>query len=182
MTARGKQTRRAGRRTSATTGVSVCGGPAPHAVLRTLRGTAAVVSRGRGPRREGGFSLLEVLVAFAILALSLGVLLQIFQRAMTTTVISADYSRIVALAEAKLASVGGDIPLEQGVHTGAPEHGMDWIVSIQPYQPQGWLGEDLAPPLEPFLVTAVASLPTGSGARQVALRSIRLAEPLIPGL
>lgn len=108
--------------------------------------------------------------------------MQIFQRAMTTTALSSEYSRIVALAEAKLTAVGGDIPLEEGVHTGDPENGMDWIVSIQPYQPEGWLGGDFAPPLSPFLVTAVASLPTPSGARQVTLRSVQLAEPLTSGL
>ena len=31
-----------------------------------------------GPNRQRGFSLLEVLVAFAILSVSLGVLLQVF--------------------------------------------------------------------------------------------------------
>ncbi|MCG6941200.1 MAG: prepilin-type N-terminal cleavage/methylation domain-containing protein [Thiohalocapsa sp.] len=129
-----------------------------------------------------GFSLLEVLVAFAILAISLGVLLQIFQRAMSSTTVSSEYSRVVALAEAKLAEVGADIPLEEGVHTGDPEDGMDWIVNIQPYQPAGWLGEDETLALQPYLVTAVASLPTSAGARQVTLRTLRLAEPVEPGL
>jgi general secretion pathway protein I len=129
-----------------------------------------------------GFSLLEVLVAFAILAISLGVLMQIFQRAMSTTAVSGDYSRIVALAEAKLAAVGADIPLEEGVHTGEPDDGMDWIVSIEPYQPEGWLGEDPAPELQPYRVTAVASLPTLGGARQVTLRSLRLGSGFGPGL
>jgi general secretion pathway protein I len=132
--------------------------------------------------RSQGFSLLEVLVAFAILAICLGVLLQIFQRAMSTTAISSDYSRIVALAEAKLAMVGGPIPLEEGVHTGEPEDGMDWIVSIQAYEPEGWLGEDPAVALQPYLVTAVASQPTIGGARQVALRSVRLGERFGAGL
>jgi general secretion pathway protein I len=153
-----------------------------------FRGTATVRGRRRQPHcaprtaHASGFSLLEVLVAFAILALSLGVLMQIFQRAMTTTTMSSEYSRIVALAEAKLTAVGGDIPLEEGVHTGDPENGMDWIVSIQPYQLEGWLGGDFGPPLSPLVVTAVASLPTPNGARQVTLRSVRLAKPLTPGL
>ena len=42
--------------------------------------------------------------------------------------------------------------------TGEPDDGMDWIVSIEPYQPEGWLGEDPAPELQPYRVTAVASL------------------------
>ncbi|WP_295881469.1 prepilin-type N-terminal cleavage/methylation domain-containing protein [uncultured Thiohalocapsa sp.] len=166
-------------------------GLAQHGLRRTQYGgwspqarrTPSAVRRAlRGRRSARGFSLLEVLVAFAILALSLGVLLQIFQRAMNTTMVSTEYSRIVALAEARLADVGGSIPLEEGIHTGEPENGMDWIVSIQPYQPPGWLGEDPAPPMQPFLVTAVASLPTINGARQVTLRSVQLAAPLLPGL
>jgi general secretion pathway protein I len=102
------------------------------------------------------------------------VLLQIFQRAMSTTAVSGEYSRIVALAESKLAAVGADIPLETGVHTGEAEDGMDWIVSIELYQPAGWLGEDPAPLLQPYRITAVASLPTLGGPRQVTLRSLRL--------
>jgi len=127
-------------------------------------------------RAERGFSLLEVLVAFAILALTLGVLLQIFSRAMNTTVLSEDYSRAVALAEAKLAGVGADIPLQPGVQSGDPVDGMDWIVNIEPYQPAGWLGEN--PPFQPYLITAVASWPSVTGAHRVVLRSLRLGEAL----
>lgn len=125
-------------------------------------------------RRQQGFSLLEVLVAFAILALSMGVLLQIFSKALTTTAISETYSRAVALAEAKLNAVGVDLPLEEGVHSGDPEDGMDWIISIEPYPLQGWLAEN--PPLQPYRITAVASWPSARGTRRVVLRSIRLGE------
>jgi general secretion pathway protein I len=128
----------------------------------------------RSYRTQRGFSLLEVLVAFAILAMSLGVLLQVFSRAMTTTAVSGTYSQAVALAEAKLSAVGVEIPLEEGVHTGEPEAGMDWIVNIERYQPEGWMGED--PPAQPYLVTAVASWPAAGGSRRIALRSLRLGE------
>uniref|UniRef100_UPI0035939C60 type IV pilus modification PilV family protein n=1 Tax=Thiocapsa sp. TaxID=2024551 RepID=UPI0035939C60 len=53
------------------------------------------------PGLQSGFSLLEVLVAFAILAVSLGVLMQIFSQATRTTLLSSQYSRAASLAESK---------------------------------------------------------------------------------
>ncbi len=136
----------------------------------------ARASTGARIGTQTGFSLLEVLVAFAILALSLGVLLQIFSKAMSTTAISETYALAVSLAEARLNAVGTVIPLEEGVHTGDPEQGMDWIVYIQPYQVQDWAVED--PPFQPYRVTAVASWPSTQGTRRVALRTIRLGPAL----
>lgn len=130
--------------------------------------------------RESGFSLLEVVVAFAILALSLGLLIQIFSQAMNTTALSGTYSRAATLAEARLNAVGVDIPLEPGGHSGEPEDGLSWEVSIEPYD----LGEVLREPvMEPLQVTAVVYWEVADGRRQIALSTLRLAEFLgVPGL
>jgi len=121
---------------------------------------------------QRGVSLLEVLVAFAIATLALGVLLQIFSRALQTNTVGARYARAAALAEAKLAAVGNEILLAPGVHSGAPEDGMDWIVNIEPYRPEGWLGDE--PPVAVYLVTAVAAWPDPGHGRRVTLTSLRL--------
>lgn len=125
---------------------------------------------------QAGFSLLEVLVAFAILALSLGVLLQIFSKALATTAVSETYSRAVALAESKLNAMGSELPLEEGVHSGDPEGGMDWTVYVESYPIEGWLGEN--PPLQPYRVTAVVTWPGSARARRASLQTIRLGEAI----
>ncbi|MEA1051502.1 hypothetical protein U5801_17060 [Lamprobacter modestohalophilus] len=95
---------------------------------------------------------------------------------MATTAISEDYAQAVTLAEAKLNAVGTEVPFEEGVHTGDPEQGMDWIVYVEPYQVTDWPAED--PPFQPYRVTAVASWPSARGTRRVTLRTIRLGQPL----
>lgn len=53
--------------------------------------------------RQTGFSLLEVLVAFAILALALTTILALFATGLRNTAVAGDYVRATAVAEAQLA-------------------------------------------------------------------------------
>ena len=134
-------------------------------------GRSAITPR----HRQDGFSLLEVLVAFSILALTLGVLMQVFSQALGTTVLSGAYSRAAALAEARLDAVGVDIPLQPGTYSGEPEDGMEWQVAIAPYDlgQTGWQA-----PLQPYMVTATAGWEESGRRREVTLSTIRLGEPL----
>jgi general secretion pathway protein I len=79
---------------------------------------------------QRGFSLLEVLVAFAILAVSLGVLLGIFSRATSATIASAQYSQAATLAESLLTLTGHEIALEEGAISGTTESGFSWELTL----------------------------------------------------
>jgi len=65
-------------------------------------------------QRHKGFSLLEILVAFVIMAVALTIVLRIFGSGVNNAVISEDYTIAVQIAESLLASAGVETPLEIG--------------------------------------------------------------------
>jgi general secretion pathway protein I len=142
---------------------------------------------GTGPRGQVGFSLIEVLVAFAILAISLGVLMQIFSRASLTTSASVQYSRAAALASSRLEAVGTAISLEPGAVTGEPEDGMAWEVNIAPLEGDALTqlgiatddGLGFVPPAAPYRVTATVLWKDGDKVRRLSLSTLQLGAPLL---
>jgi general secretion pathway protein I len=80
-----------------------------------------------------GFSLLEVLVAFIILAMALGVLMRIFSGGLGNIGMAEHYSKAVAIAEMKLAAIGVEAPLTVGENSGE-EQGYTWRTSVLQYE------------------------------------------------
>ena len=83
---------------------------------------------------QGGFSLLEVLVAFAILALTLGVLLRIFGGGARSAGLADEHTRAVLHAESLLATVGTENPVAIGELQGEFEDGYRWTLRITLFQ------------------------------------------------
>lgn len=117
-----------------------------------------------------GFTLLEVLIAFTVLALMMTVLLRIFSdgfRGMT----AADAHALATLhAQTALASVGGEIPLAPGDWTGTYEDGFRWRVRVEPYTELGMI----APP-RAFIAYRIIAVVEGQRSAGVTLSTLRLA-------
>jgi prepilin-type N-terminal cleavage/methylation domain-containing protein len=82
---------------------------------------ASLFTRTPRPSGESGFTLLEVLVAFAVLAVMIVPILQVFGGGLGMTETARAYSTAALLARSKLAEVGAGEDLEEGETTGTFE-------------------------------------------------------------
>jgi len=84
--------------------------------------------------RQRGFSLLEILIAFSILALSLGILLKIFSAGVNTAGVAEEYTAAVQIAESLMAQTGIEAHLKPSEATGLENEKYHWRVSVSPFQ------------------------------------------------
>ena len=123
--------------------------------------------------RQSGYTLIEVLVAFMILALALTVLLRIFSGGLRNVSVSSDYATATLIAESRLAAAGIDTPLRPGETSGTEGERFAWTVSVQDYQP--WPGyRSAARGVDAYRVTVTVEWPHGDNTRTVGLSTVRL--------
>jgi general secretion pathway protein I len=82
---------------------------------------------------QQGFSLLEILIAFSILAVSLSILLNIFSLGVTTAGVAEDYTAAVQIAESLMAKTGVETPLQAGKSAGIVHDKYHWQIIVQPF-------------------------------------------------
>ena len=80
--------------------------------------------------RRRGFTLIEVLVAFAILAVTLTAFFQLFSGGLGAIGSAERYSMATMLARSILDDVGAEIPLAPGEQSGELDDGFSWLVRI----------------------------------------------------
>ena len=94
------------------------------------------VHRMRGRARQRGYTLLEVLVAFALLAIGLGVLLAILSGGVHAVARASQSTQAALHAESILDTLGADRRLQPGHSEGLFEDGRyRWTLDIEPFTP-----------------------------------------------
>lgn len=126
--------------------------------------------------RARGYTLLEVVIAFGVLALALTMLLGILTNSSRQVRWSGDAGRAALLAESLLDRVELEGPLREGRRDGVLEDGRyRWALAVRPWRdpkrPPGPVD-----PAAPRLMELEVTLEWGEGGprERIALRSLRL--------
>ncbi len=125
------------------------------------------------PGQARGFTLIEVLVAFVILAVALGVLLQVFSTGLRNARVAEAYTTATLYAESMLAAVGIEEPLAAGETSGEFDDRFRWRLDVQPYEISD--GDDEAAAGRAFEVVVTVSWGDEDDPRDVTLTTLRLA-------
>ena len=126
---------------------------------------------------QAGFTLLEMIVAFAILAISLSVLFGVFANGLRqagqaeTTVVAG------SMLQSLLAEVGRTKPVQEGRTEGKFANGLRWRLDVEPYgtreDRQQW-------PVGAYKVLATVSWDDGLFERSVVVTTLHLGQKDAP--
>jgi general secretion pathway protein I len=123
-----------------------------------------------------GFSLLEVLVAFVILALVGTALFRLFSGSLNNASAADDYSRAALVAESILAEAASARPLRVATQQGTVDDGrIEWTTRVALYTPPGVnpdaeRGSEMLP-VRLYRVSAEVAFPAMSGGKRTLVLS-----------
>lgn len=122
---------------------------------------------------SGGFSLIEVLFALAIIAVALGTAATLLNNGLLAARTSSDVAAALALADEKLAEAGVSAPLLPGSSSGVFGR-FTWAVTIAPFDD----GDSASQRLQLYRVETRIGWRDGFQRRQFALATVRIGPPL----
>jgi general secretion pathway protein I len=127
------------------------------------------------PKQSAGFTLIEMLVALAVLAITMGFAFRAFSGALATLGRSERDQMAVTLAQTMLDRVGHDIDLRPGDKSGRTADGFAWRLHMAPYDTLADCVTDAG--LQAIVVQVDVGWAEQGHGHQVRLSSLRLAQP-----
>lgn len=125
---------------------------------------------------SGGYTLLEVLVAFAVLGMTLAVLFRIFSAGSNNVGTASEYLQATTIGEAQLESSGLNEPLETGRTEGIEAGKFLWTRTVaHAVIPE--LGPPEAATIAAYAIKVDVKWPAGRDMRHIELETLRIADP-----
>lgn len=120
-----------------------------------------------------GFTLIEVVVAFTILAFVIAATTNIFSTGFANIGVSDRYATAALLAQSRLAGIGVESPLTEGVSTGSFGEGFEWrnvVRAVRGIDDEATRRRRVIP----YDVEVTVFWRDGSESRSVSLATVRL--------
>jgi general secretion pathway protein I len=134
-----------------------------------------------GRAAMAGFTLLEVVLAFSILAVGMTIAMQIASSALRQAQQAAEHTQAALYAQNVLDSAGLDQALEPSSDSGEFESGHRWQLTIEPYEPESeaipQLMAGLNAPVELLQLELVVEWERGNQRREARFRTLRAVLP-----
>ena len=145
----------------------------PRAFVRVAhlfaRGHGRFAALAHPTSRRAGFTLVEIIVALAILALSLNVILPAISDGLWRTGEAEAQAEAASLARSLLAQAGSALTLKGGAAAGQFDNGFRWQLQVAPYG-----SADQAVPVRAYRVVAEVIWGEAPREHSVALSTLRL--------
>ena len=96
----------------------------------------------RGRQTSRGFTLLEVMLAFVIFALSFATVLEIMAGTIRSVGRASEDTEVALLAQSLMDLVGTEIPIEEGEYSGTGMDRYQWEMGISLYDTGGQISDE----------------------------------------
>jgi len=124
--------------------------------------------------KSKGFTLIEVVVALAILGITLTVIIELFAGGLRLARASKEYTKAVSYAHTKMEEIGSQQNIEEGVSEGEFDDVYHWRVAMNKVNllpvERPW---EVKPPAELFQVRVEILWKSGSKERSATIESYR---------
>jgi general secretion pathway protein I len=124
--------------------------------------------------RKQGFTLIEVVVALAILGIGLTVIIELFAGGLRSAKVSKEYSTALNYGRSKMEEVMIQSTLKEGTEEGEFDDTFHWQLGVEkvdilPVE----MDKDFKPPVELFQVTLTVNWKSGSKTRATVVKSYK---------
>jgi general secretion pathway protein I len=129
-------------------------------------------------RRNRGFTLIEVVVALAILGVSLTVIIELFSGGLRLARTSEEYTKAMSYAQMKMEEIATQQDIEEGIKEGEFDNTFRWKVGVKkvdilPVEK----ALEFKPPVELFQIRVNILWKSGSKERSASIESFKTVKP-----
>lgn len=130
-------------------------------------------------KRQQGFTLLEILVAFTLLALTFATIMEIIAGSAKNTVKASHNTKIAIMAQSKMDELGLFELLEEGSSNGDFDDTTSWSLDVSPYDVayEGSEGQEDLGTIELMQVTLLVSSEIGNKQYNHEFHTLRAITP-----